>query len=371
MKPIFCTDITVDKNNTEINGTEFITASVSEQKRAEMDARADELQKIINQARVPSWMVTLRSIAGFASLIMAMKVFQVILEKGFTAIFAADQIMGTTICFGAVAIWFYMDRLGRMKVKKMENDPELKAKNNALEIEIALMMHEMGVPTSAKPMDVLVFNYKTKDGVPQPVSPAMLPQIYMNFECKAFSKDNCICIADSENVYTFEKNDVKMLRQVNSRTTVYSWNKQEEPTSSKYAMYGVSLNKMGMATTSSYYIVEIEKDGETFGLYVPSYEAEALREVFGFDAALDEDGDMIPLPCYAEDEYDDDEAAEISAPKTEESEESEDRIPTEVEEAEAAEDAVEEKSDEEETSDDEADEESDDDEVVGEEETKE
>jgi hypothetical protein len=261
--------------------------------------------------------------------------------------------MGTTICFGAVAIWFYMDRLGRMKVKKMENDPELKAKNNALEIEIALMMHEMGVPTSAKPMDVLVFNYKTKDGVPQPVSPAMLPQIYMNFECKTFSKDDCICIADSENVYTFEKNDVKMLRQVNSRTTVYSWNKQENPTDSKYAAYGVSLNKMGMATTSSYYIVEIEKDGETFGLYVPSYEAEALREVFGFDAALDEDGDMIELPSYVENMEDEDNVAENALPEAENSEVEEPTDEPENSEEEEASTDDPENSDEEEDSEDE------------------
>ena len=302
MKPIFCTDITVDKRNTVINGTEFITKSISPEKRAEMDARADELQNLINQAKTPGWMVTLRSVAGFGSLIMAMNLFQVVMEKGFSALFAADQIMGTSICLGAVALWFYLDRVGKMRVKKMENNPELKAKNNALEIEIAMMMHEMGVPASAKPMDVLVFNYKVKDGKVEPVSPAMLPQIYMNFECKAFADGDSISIADSENVYSFKKSDVKMLRVVDEKSTVYSWNKQDEPTSSKYAAYGLSLNKMGMATTSSYYIVEIEKDGETFGLYVPSYEAEILREVFGFDSALDIDGDMIELPKYVEDD---------------------------------------------------------------------
>ena len=324
MKPIFCTDITVDKHNTVINGSEFITNSISEEKRAEMDARADELQNLINQAKTPGWMVTLRSIAGFGSLIMAMNLFQVVMEKGFSALFAADQIMGTSICLGAVALWFYLDRQGKMKVKRMENNPELKAKNNALEVEIALMMHEMGVPASAKPMDVLVFNYKTKDGKVEPVSPAMLPQIYMNFECKAFDGGDSVSIADSENVYTFKKSDIKMLRVVDAKSTVYSWNKQDEPTSSKYAAYGLSLNKMGMATTSSYYIVEIEKDGETFGLYVPSYEAEILREVFGFDSALDIDGDMVELPKYVEaDDYDDEENALPEADEIEETEEAE------------------------------------------------
>ena len=347
MKPIFCTDITVDKHNTVINGSEFITNSISEEKRAEMDARADELQNLINQAKTPGWMVTLRSVAGFGSLIMAMNLFQVVMEKGFSALFAADQIMGTSICLGAVALWFYLDRQGKMKVKRMENNPELKAKNNALEVEIALMMHEMGVPVNAKAMDVLVFNYKTKDGKVEPVSPAMLPQIYMNFECKAFDGGDSVSIADSENVYTFKKSDIKMLRVVDARSTVYSWNKQEEPTSSKYSMYGVSLNKMGMATTSSYYVVEIEKDGETFGLYVPCYEAEILREVFGFDSALDADGDMVELPKYVEaDDYNEEnalpEADEIE--ETEEAEEATEALEsdtTDGEETEVTEEATE------------------------------
>ena len=324
MKPIFCTDITVNRNNTEINGTEFITSSISEEKRAEMDARADELQRMISQARLPGWMVTLRSIAGFASLIMAMNLMNVVLDKGFTALFAQDQIMGTTICLCAVAAWFYLNRLGRMKVQSMENDPQIKTKNNELEIEIALMMYEMGVPANAKSMDILVFNYKTKDGEIIPTTPMMMPSIFMNFECKVYSDGDTICLADSDSVYTFNKSDIKMLRKVDSKATVYSWNKQDNPTDPKYAACGLSLNKMGMATADCYYVVEIEKNREIFGLYVPGYEAEILREVFGFETALYADGDMAPRPCYVEDENNEDDVAELSAPEEETTETADD-----------------------------------------------
>ena len=323
MKPIFCTDITVNKNNTEINGTNFITESISDEKREEMDARANELQSLINQAKTPGWMVTLRSVAGFASLIMAMNLFQVVMEKGFSALFAPDQITGTLICLGAVAVWFYMDHQGKARVKKMESDPLLKKKNDELEIEIAMMMHEMGVPANAKPMDVLVFNYKDKDGEVTPISPMMMPSTFMNFECKAYVKDDEIRLADSDSVYSFKKSEIKMLRKVDSKITVYSWNKQEDPTDPKYSEYGVFTNKMGMASVASYYVVEIERDGVTFGLYVPGYEAEILKDVFGFDSALDADGDMVPLTQFDEisDEGDDeDNVAENALPEAENSE---------------------------------------------------
>ena len=318
MKPFFCTDITVDKNNKEINGTEFIKKSISEEKRAEMDARADELQRMINTARTPSWMVTLRSIAGFGSLVMAMNLIKVVLEKGFSALFAADQITGTLIFLGAVAIWFYMDREGKARARKMENDPAIKNKSNELEIEIAMMMHEMGVPASARSTDVLVFNYKVKDGEVQPVSPLMLPSVFMNFECKAYIEGDAVYLADSDSVYSFEKSDIKMLRKVDKSITVYSWNKQADPTDPKYGAFGLSVNKMGMVTAPCYYILEVEHCGETFGLYLPAYEAEMLRDLLGFESALDEDGDMVPLISDVEDDPLDDEAEGNLLPEADE-----------------------------------------------------
>ena len=345
MKPFFCTDITVDKNNKEINGTEFIKKSISEEKRAEMDARADELQRMINTARTPSWMVTLRSIAGFGSLVMAMNLIKVVLEKGFSALFAADQITGTLICLGAVAIWLYMDREGKARARKMENDPAIKNKSNELEIEIAMMMHEMGVPASAKSTDVLVFNYKVKDGEVQPVSPMMLPSVFMNFECKAYTEGDTVYLADSDSVYSFEKSDIKMLRKVDKSITVYSWNKQAEPTDPKYSAFGLSVNKMGMVTAPCYYILEVEHCGETFGLYLPAYEAEMLRDLLGFESAIDEDGDMVPLISDVEDDPLDDEAEGNLLPEADgadvadEAEAAEDEAEAAEDEAEAADDS--------------------------------
>ena len=328
MKPIFCTDITVNKNNTVINGTEFITGSIPEEKRAMMDEHALELQRAINGAKLPGWMVMLRSVAGFAALIMAMNLMQVAMEKGFSAIFANDQITGTIICLGAAAIWFYLNRESRARMQRLENDPELKKKNAELEVEIAMLMHEMGVPADARSMDVLVFNYKMKDGVAVPVSPMMLPSVLMNFECKAFVKDGFFCLADSDNVYSFDR-DSLTLRRVDNKITIYSWNKADAPTDAKYRECGITVGKMGMASMSYHYILEIVRDGETFGLYIPGYEAETLRELLGFDSAIDANSDKASLPCYVEDESldDADETEGDLLPKAECGDEAETEIP--------------------------------------------
>ena len=211
-----------------------------------------------------------------------------------------------------------MDREGKARARKMENDPAIKNKSNELEIEIAMMMHEMGVPASARSTDVLVFNYKVKDGEVQPVSPMMLPSVFMNFECKAYTEGDTVYLADSDSVYSFEKSDIKRLLRVDKSITVYSWNKQEEPTDPKYAAFGLSVNKMGMVTVPYYYVLEVEHDGETFGLYLPGYEGEMLRDLLGFDSAIDMDGDMVPLIEDIDEETED--IAEISSPEEEKAE---------------------------------------------------
>ena len=333
MKPIFCTDITVNKNNTEINGKEFITRSIPEEKREEMDERASVLQNKLVGAQTPGWMVTVRSIAGFAALVMAMNLFNVAMEKGFSAIFGENHITGTIICLGAIAVWLYLSHEAKNRRKQAEADPEIKRISAEIEVDIAMMMHDMGVPDNAKSMDILVFNYKVKDGQVMPVAPMMIPNVFMNFECKIFDGGDSVCLADGDSVYSFERSEIKGIRKVDSKITVYSWNKEEAISDPKFAPYSISTNKMGMVSCPYYYLVEIERGGEIHGLYIPCYEAETIRELFGLDSALDADGNMLPLPSYI------DEDDELPSPAEEMADDA-----TEAEaadEAEAAEDVAE------------------------------
>ncbi len=302
MKPIFCTDITVNKNNTEINGKEFISRSIPEEKREVMDERASKLQNKLVSAQTPGWMVTVRSIAGFAALIMAMNLFSVAMENGFSAIFGENHITGTIICLGAIAVWFYLSREAKNRKKQAEADPEIKRISAELEVDIAMMMHEMGVPDDAKSMDILVFNYKVKDGEVIPVAPMMIPNVFMNFECKIFDGGDSVCLADGDSVYSFKRSEIKGISKVDTKITVYSWNKEEAISDPKFAPYSISTNKMGMVTCPYYYLVEIERGGEVHGLYIPCYEAETIRNIFGIDAATDSEGNAFPLPCYVDED---------------------------------------------------------------------
>lgn len=273
MKPIFCTDITVDKHNQVINGSEFITANASEDIRAELDKKANDLENTIQSSKTPSWMVMVKNIAGFGALVMAMSLFSTAMQAGsIGAIFAGGNLTTTIICLGAVAIWFYLGRVSKEREKSIRNNTDIKARSNELENGIAMLYSSMGVPANAVSADIIMFQYKMKDGQINPVSPLMMPTPYFNFECKVYADGDCLCIADTENVYSFKKCEILGTRFIEQKTSFVSWNKAAGPTDAPYAEYGLTLGKLGTIVCNGYYALDFKHDGEMCEIYFPVYE---------------------------------------------------------------------------------------------------
>ena len=273
MKPIFCTDITVDKHNQVINGREFITANASEDIRAELDKKANDLEHTIQSSRTPSWMVMVKNIAGFGALVMAMSLFSTAMQAGsIGAIFAGGNLTTTIICLGAVAIWFYLGRVSKEREKSIRSNTDIKARSHEIENGIAMLYRSMGVPENAVSADIIMFQYKMKDGQINPVSPLMMPTPYFNFECKVYADGDCLCIADTENVYSFKKCEILGTRFIEKKTSFVSWNKASAPTDAPFAEYGLTLGKLGTIVCNGYYALDLKHDDEVCEIYFPVYE---------------------------------------------------------------------------------------------------
>ncbi len=273
MKPIFCTDITVDKNNQVINGREFITAAASEDIREELDRKANDLENTIKTSRTPSWMVMVKNIAGFGALVMAMSLFSTAMQAGsIGAIFAGGNLTTTIICLGAVAIWAYLGHVSKERDKAVRNSADIKTRSNELENGIAMLYSSMGVPENAVSADIIMFQYKMKDGQINPVSPLMMPTPYFNFECKVYADGDCLCIADTENVFSFKKCEILGTRFIEQKTSFVSWNKAAGPTDAPFAEYGLTLGKLGTIVCNGYYALDLKHDDEVCEIYFPVYE---------------------------------------------------------------------------------------------------
>ena len=272
MKPMFCTDLTVDKNNQEINGGEFVSSVVDPEKRERLDELAEELEAAMQKARTPSSLVMVRSIAGFGALVIAMNLFNIIMESGISAIFASDKIGTTLIFVAAAAVWYYLGRRDKALQKQVAESPEIKEKSNALECEMIMLQNAMGVPTSAKHTDVIVYPYTVVDGKITPHKQKLMPPSIFLIDVMAYEDGDGISICDTEKIYTFKKSDIKGIRKVEEQISVHLWNKDEEPTAGRFAEYGMSYTKGGLVSMPYYYAIEISGSQEDFELYFPCYE---------------------------------------------------------------------------------------------------
>ena len=279
MKPIFCTDITTNKYNQEINGKEFIIANADEELRQEVDKRASELEATIQNAKLPSIVVTLRSIAGFLALFMAFSVFKIISEGSLSAIFAGSNLTATVTCLGAAAVWAYLTHIGKEREKSLNDNPEIKGKSQRLENGINTLFTAMGVPENAASADLLMFQYKVKDGEICPVSLPLMPEAYINLDCKVYDGGDSLCIADVENVFSFKKEDIKGIRYIEKKICIASWNKAAAPTAPQFAEYSLSIGRMGAIAMPGYYVVDLVHNGEDMVIYFPPYELSVFEKI--------------------------------------------------------------------------------------------
>ena len=281
MKPIFCTDITLNKNNEEINGKEFITATAPEGMRTVLEDKAAKLEKSIESARLPSWLVMVRSIVGFGALLFAITAFRIVTESGIPYLFAGENLLITLLCVGCAVGWFMLNKYEKTREKSIVEAENIEGQSRALENELATIYLAMGVPQGADDADIIMFQYKIKDGAVVPSAHALIPTPYINFENKIFDDGDNLCFADTENVYSFKKSDLRAIRTVEKKISVPSWNKKSMPTEGEYATYGMTVNKMGMVTMKRYHILEIEHEGELLGIYFPCYELDTFERLTG------------------------------------------------------------------------------------------
>ena len=103
----------------------------------------------------------------------------------------------------------------------------------------------------------------------------------MNFDL--FSDDENIYIADGEGKYAIPRSSLKKIHTVKERGCVY-WLKDTPCNKGIYKPYKMYEDKYGNVHFKYYHILEVEKDGELWGIYFPCYELPILEELCGLKA---------------------------------------------------------------------------------------
>lgn len=279
VKPIFCIDITTDKNNETLNGEEFITRTASKQMVEEYETKQESLEETVEKSQLPLWLTIVKYLCALFFIIVAGSCA----KAGFdTALRNAPLLVFGGFVSGIA--WIVLHVISKKKEKKVLKEENAEERAEEISEDLREIHAELGVPEDAVDIDVLIFNYKLKDGEIKPHTSALQSSPYINLELKIFATDDALHIADLESVYSFKKSEIKAITTVNKRISVPIWNKDEAPRSAAFKQYKMTVNNMGDVFFKPYHILEIERDGISFGLYFPCYELQTVEELTGLKA---------------------------------------------------------------------------------------
>ena len=213
MKPVFATDLTENKHNTEPNGREFLTQEPSDALRR----RHEEM-------------------------------------------------------------------LGRRKSKQVLETEESERVFARTENSMSAIFDELDVPPDAQEVDVLTFFYKEKGGECKVCEKTMQMNTHFNPIFRLFFDDENLYLANLDGKYTFPRVSLRGIRRVNKRIRLESWNKEEPCNQGRYKAYKLSEGDNGLIYCKPYYILELDRAGERWGIYFPCYELPAFERATGLTA---------------------------------------------------------------------------------------
>jgi len=283
MKPIFCIDITTDKDNEAVNGTQFITATASLEKSEELEEKQKALDETVKRSQLPLWIRIIKYVSGILAVIVAGSIVKSLPDLTVSEMFknAPALIIGGLIC-GVLFAVLQLFSVIKQKAVLKEDNAEQQAEH--IDKDITELYNELNVPQSAHSVDVLAFCYKVKDNEPVAKAGAFQTTPYVNLDLKAYSTGHELNLADVENVFSFPISEMKAIKTVNKRIALPSWNKEEEPTKGEYKPYKMTVNNVGDVFVKPYHILEIEHEGEIFGIYFPCYELSVFESLTGLKA---------------------------------------------------------------------------------------
>lgn len=285
MKPFLGIDITENKKNEEMNGKEFIVAEPSLVYANELDESVDSAHELIEKAKMPLPFRIVQGICGFVALFGVFGVIRFIVE-GNTLKMGYENapwlFWVSAICFVA---WVVLYIVSHKKMKSVIESEETELFTSKIETLADNIYAELEVPTSAPDVDVLSVKYKIKNDAVKPVTGTWESTLFNNLEYKVFADSENLCIADLRGKYAIPLSELRAIRTINKSISVPDWNKETPANKGEYKQYKLNIDtENDLIHFKTYYILEFEHYGETWGIYIPKYELPIFEELSGLRA---------------------------------------------------------------------------------------
>ena len=280
MKPFLAIDITNNKKNEEFNGEEFVVARPSSAMDNALENASDDAIDVINKSRLPLVFRIIEIVSAIAGTGITLGILRTWTDE--EASFAEMYKNIPWLFWVAGALIIVAVILGILSHKKEKTVMESDEANNVFSDFDQVsdnIFRELKVPSDAKTVDVLSFNYKLKkDDV------VISEDILTNFEFKIFADSENLYLASLEEKYGFPLSSFTKISTVNKRVSIFCWNKETEANKGEYKQYKLMVDKYDCVSFKPYYILEFSHNGEEWGIYIPKYELPIFEGLTGLKA---------------------------------------------------------------------------------------
>lgn len=267
-----------DNGQAPFDGERFVTARLDESLRRAVDEAYAKVDKAHENATLPFWANAIAWLFFIAFAIVALIVLRAASEYGFAEAFVKLPLWLLIVGAAGFVVWLVLKLIEYRNGKK---DEETGALDRALEAVASINQTAndmLGVPPDYATVDVMAYYYKPSKG--------SLNGEYLNEDMKLFSKDDCLCLAYIDSVYSFPIKDFVRYYLNSEKLPLTVWNKEVNYDEGEYLQYGIKTKYTDMACLC--YSLQFVSDSEVYEILFPEYELEHFQSIVDVPVEFDE-----------------------------------------------------------------------------------
>lgn len=280
MKPFLGIDLTADKKNDQPNGAVFLAAQPSSALTQALEHSSKNAEATIKQSRLPLPLRIVQWICGALGGLIAIGILRAL---GNVTIVEAYHNASWLFWIGGgcLVIWMILKLLSIGKEKAVLGTEESTHTLSRLENTCDAIYSELSVPANAREVDILSFYYKMKGEEIKVCEKGMQTAAYLNPVYRVFADSENLYIANLEGKYSFPLTRIKGIRTVKKHIRIAGWNKDDSFNKGFFKQFKLTTDNYGCIHCKYYHILEIDQNGESWGIYFPCYELPVFEILTG------------------------------------------------------------------------------------------
>ncbi len=284
MKYFYGINKTNDVNNTKIDGKEFSTRSVSDSYIKERDGIIEAISdkiglKSLTISKTKSFIFSLSLLVSICGIIAVIRAF----AGNDDAFVSSKDLLGKQVWLPIVTLlslgyfFFFLVKLVQ-SVKSVNYDSAYDEFKRLNELNDKVM-RDMKVPEDSLSIDIFSADYKDGGFIKNPDGCD-----FANYSIRLYTEGESLCIFDGENIFEFKFSELVKIHTVNEKVILFKWNKETPFESEEWSEYKVSDEKNACISIPTYHILEVSRNGASWGIYFGNYDLEQIEKLTNLKA---------------------------------------------------------------------------------------